>query len=233
MKPEEYFHLLASILGGGLIVAVMGWVREIMSQRVSRRVDYLTRQLQGLYGPLHLFCSQNRALVAHSSTINKAYKTEYCDVQWSTDTGTQTSIKEETTATIEVNNQYARLVLDNNKKMVAILADNYSLVDPEDEEAFQVFFLDFTRHQLEFGDDGLRLPLRIFENLGNVAFYREEFANLVRDRFNQKSDELNRWRKPWAWRDCIPRSRWGNAKAPAQKAISLPTEDTRPIEPLD
>jgi hypothetical protein len=60
---QSVAQLIMSFLGGGLVVAVFNSVREARSERKRRRIEYLRKQLDGLYGPLHFFAIQNQQLI--------------------------------------------------------------------------------------------------------------------------------------------------------------------------
>ena len=59
MATEEIVRYVMSFLGGGMVVAVINWVKELRSAARQREVGYLQDQLRFLYGPLHCLTAQN------------------------------------------------------------------------------------------------------------------------------------------------------------------------------
>ena len=205
MTTEEWIRLVISFLGGGLIAGLLNWFRSITAERVNRRVDFLTEQLQSLYGPLYFFATQNERIGELGSAMSEAYEVEYCEPKWSNDEATRKSLKEETTKAIDIRNRYTEVTIENNDRMVDILVNNYSLIEPEDADLFQQFVIDVLRNRIETDDDQkLETPLRIYEHVGGIAFYRARFVDRIKERFAEKTSELDRWRRvgrlrlPWS-----------------------------------
>jgi len=196
---QETIRLVVSLLGGGLVVAILNWVRVVLADRVSRHADFLDKQLHNLYGPLYFFAGLNQKLQELDGKLHTAYDEEYCGKNWSDDEGTQKSLDEQTTATIDVGNQYTQLIQDNNDGMVAVLKEHFALIDHEDSEMFQEFVLASVRHKVEFGTGKLALPLHVYRHLGDVVFYSPDWVSRINDRFEGKTNELKRLRGTWSW----------------------------------
>ncbi len=79
MTIEQIIQLILSFLGGGVVVAILDWVRIIWSERKARRIEYARSQLQSLYGPLQFFTSQNAMLFELNDNFQKAYTKEYVE----------------------------------------------------------------------------------------------------------------------------------------------------------
>lgn len=190
-------QLLLSFLGGGVVSGLMGAFNAAMSVRDSRRVAYLEQQLQKVYGPLWYLTSENSTIWGYSVQLQAAYNAEYVGKQWSEQQSTQDSIRAEIEATLEIGNDYIHRIWDNNEKIVAVLSNNYELIDIEDAEWFQRFLLSNVRKKIEFPDGKLTLPIRVFMNLNNINIYNPEFAAMLATRFKTKSDELELLRLRW------------------------------------
>jgi hypothetical protein len=204
MTSEEWIRVLFSFLGGGLIVALLDWFRSISAERVSRRVEFLSQQLQTMYGPLYFFATQNESICKLGSVIHNAYTEEYCKPNWSQDKDTQINLDKETRTTLDIGNRYTEVMINNNDRMVEILVANYALIDPEDADVFQEFLVDVLRNKTEAGDKpGCETPRRIYAHLGDIAFYRSTYGDRIKQRFSEKTSELARWRRVgkfrWPW----------------------------------
>jgi hypothetical protein len=199
MTFEETIRLFVGFLGGGLIGAILNWLHNALNLRITRQSDYLSRQLNDLYGPLYFFASQNEKLHDLTVTMNAAYTKEYCDKEWSTDKSTTDSLSKETTATIDISNEYTQVMCRNNEKMAEILTKNYALIDQDDSALFQEIVLLSLRNRIEFGSGTLAVPPRIYEHMGNISFYRSDWATRIRDRFREKSTALADLRLAWWW----------------------------------
>ena len=54
----EIFTLIVSIMGGGVIVGVMEWIRSVWSAKKEQKISFLDKQIRELYGPLNYFVCQ-------------------------------------------------------------------------------------------------------------------------------------------------------------------------------
>jgi hypothetical protein len=187
---------LLSFLGGGVVVAVFDWIRINKAEKLARRLDILNNQIRNLYGPLYFFTSQNEKCFVLNDSILKAYDKEYVQQEWSKDEITRENLKKETALTLDIANAYVGLVQTNNERIIEILRDNYSLIDPEDEDIFQQFVVDYSRLKTESDESGkIRMPLEIYMHVGNISFMRPAFIERVKNKFNakkQKIEEMNR-----------------------------------------
>lgn len=188
---NETLNLIFSFLGGGVVVAIFDWIRINKAEKLSRRLDMLNNQIRNLYGPLYFFTSQNAQCFALNDSILKAYDKEYVEQEWSKDQYTRENLKKETALTLDIANAYVRLVTINNERIIEILRDNYSLIDPEDEDIFQQFVIDYNRLKTESDESGrLRMPLEIYMQVGNISFMRPAFIERVKNKFNAKKQEI-------------------------------------------
>ncbi len=184
---------LFSFLGGGVVVAIFDWIRINKAEKLARRLEILNNQIRNLYGPLYFFSSQNSQCFALNDSILKAYNTEYVEQKWSKDETTRENLKKETTLTLDIANAYVHLATTNNERILEILRDNYSLIDPEDEDIFQQFVMDYNRLKTERDQSGkIKTPLEIYMQVGEISFMRPAFIERVKNKFNAKKQEIEK-----------------------------------------
>ena len=192
MTAEEFIRLIISFLGGGTVAGILNWIFSAKSAAKQRKIEGLTQQLNHLYGPLFFFVSQNDDMFKLNSKFQTAYKAEYTGVKWSQDERTQKSLNEKTSLTLDIANKYVCVVKKNNEKIVEILVNNYSFIDPEDIEVFQRFMIDYTRMKTEVDQEGvLQTPLEIYYHIGDISFMKPEFIDKVKVKFNLKKQQLS------------------------------------------
>jgi hypothetical protein len=221
--------LLTGGLIGGALVALLNAFLANRTERGKRRVEFLTRQLQALYGPLDLFTGQNQQLTALRAKMDEAYSKEY-EREWSEDEATQRAVKEQTSKTIEKMNEYGRRMKENNAKMVELLGKNYDLIDSDDAQMFQDFMTACVRDEIEFGSGHLDLPLRVFHHLGPVVVYDPAFVDRIRTRCQEKRTELSESRRVPRWPWQLLRRRATAVKMP--DASVLPKESAPNATPI-
>ena len=184
-------QLIISFLGGGILVALINWVRTSRSERTTRKHDFLKEQIAKLYGPLYFFVGLNEALFALNDKFHKAYKEHFVNENWGTDPYTTENLRKESQATLDIANHYVRLVRDNNCKVVDLLRDNYAYIDPEDTEVFQQFIIDYLRMDREIKTGApLEIPMKIYFKVGEISYSRNEFMELVKRRFVEKNRDI-------------------------------------------
>lgn len=94
-------------------------------------------------------------------------------------------------AFFKILNSYMDIVKENNDKLINIMADNYTYIDPEDIEPFQQFVVDYNRMKNEMDrPDGLRVDLRIYYHIGKISYMRPKFIELIETRFKFKYQQL-------------------------------------------
>lgn len=191
MTTEEIIRLIFSFLGGGLVSGILNWIRLARSEKRARRMTELNEQIRNLYGPLNFFASQNQKCFELNDGILKAYRKEYIEEKYSKDVYTQENLRKETMLTLDIANAYVSLVTQNNEKIIEILRDNYSFVDPEDVDIFQQFIIDYNRLKTERDESGkLKTPLEIYEHVGEISFMRPDFIQRVKTKFDAKKKEI-------------------------------------------
>lgn len=180
-------HII-SFLGGGILVALINWARTSKSERMARKHEFIKEQMTKVYGPLFFFVGLTEAMFALNEKFHKAYQEHFVDQKWSTDPHTRKSLREETDSTIQTINHYARIVRDNNSKIMDILRDNYAFIDPEDTEVFQQFAVDHLRMEREFKEEQpLKTPIEIYYKVGEISYSRKEFIEHVKKKFAEKN----------------------------------------------
>lgn len=185
------FSFLFSFLGGGVVVAIFDWIRINKAEKLSRRLDLLNNQIRHLYGPLYFFTSQNEKCFELNDSILKAYRKEYVEEKWSKDSNTQETLKKEVMTTLDIANAYVSLATQNNEKIIEIMRENYSFIDPEDVDTFQQFVVDYNRLKTERDETGkLKTPLEIYLKVGEISFMRPDFIKRVKSKFNEKKTEI-------------------------------------------
>ena len=192
MTPQEILNLLFSFFGGGVIAAIAAAILNNRSESRRRRVEFISLQLQELYGSLQFFTTCNEELFKLTDKLSKAYTVEYIDKTYSDNQLTQERLAQSTSRTLDLSNEYVRQVVQNNERILEILTNHYSLIDLADAEVFAQFIVDYTRHKTESGESGLRAPFEISNHLGAVSFMRPEFIEAVDKRFKEKQAELKK-----------------------------------------
>ena len=112
--------------------------------------------------------------------------------QYSRQQATRDSLKQATSQTLDIANQYIEQVKENNEHIMAILESHYSLIEPADIEICTQFIVDYTRLKTETDESGLKTPFEIYQHLGNISFMRPEFIEAVDKRFKEKKTELEK-----------------------------------------
>ena len=187
----DKLQLIISFLGGGILVALINWVRTSRSERTSRKHEFLKEQITKVYGPLYFFVGLTEALFALNVKFHKAYNEHFVNQNWSNDPHTKENLRKETDATLRIANHYVGIVRDNNSKIVDVLRQNYAYIDPEDTEVFQQFIIDHLRMEREFqAEKPMETPLEIYLKVGEISYSRKEFMDLAKKRFSEKNEVI-------------------------------------------
>jgi len=187
----ETLQLIIAFLGGGVLVGIFEWIRTRISEKEARKYNFLNDQIRNLYGPLYFLTSQNEGLFKLYNKYHEAYNKEYIEVEWSRDQDTQKNLKEKMDVFFKISNSYMDIVKENNDKLIEIMADNYTYIDPEDIEPFQQFVVDYNRMKNEIDrPDGLHLDLSITLHIGEISFMRPKFIKMMEERYKFKYKQL-------------------------------------------
>jgi hypothetical protein len=190
MVKLNILSLIVSFIGGGAVGAVLNWIRANLADKRTRRIKYLEDQLNNLYGPLYFVISQSDKLLEIQKRYQKAYKEEFVDKHYSREQRTQEILIEEADQTIKIGNEYVNQVRENNNKIKEILDTKFSYIDAEDIELIMNYFYEhFTRLETE---DKNKVPLSIYEHIGNVSFLRPELIEGIKKKFMNKKEELEK-----------------------------------------
>lgn len=176
MTSIEIIQLILSFLGGGLVAGLLNWWRTTLSERRARRVEFLRLQLQNLYGPLQFLTSSNAKLFETSDGFQNAYTVEFVEKQYSEKYGAQDRANLAASQTLDIANKYIEKVKKNNTQILAILENQFSLIEVNDIEVFTQFVVDYTRLNTEIDEQGhLKTPIAIYKHLGSISIMRPDF----------------------------------------------------------
>lgn len=180
---------LGGLLSGGIGgILVNRWFIARAEKR-QRKLEFIKRQLQDLYGPLYFLTSQNSRLFGLARQIHKAYQEEYVDKQYSQEELAQERVTQGAEKAIEISNQYIQQTKEYNRRIQDLLRKNYHLVDPDDIELLSEHLTDFTRMETAVDESGLQMPMEIYKHLGGISFMRPQFIELIEKRFLAKQQE--------------------------------------------
>ncbi len=192
---QTYFSivsLIVSFLGGGILGALINWVRAERAEKKEHKIRFLDDQIRRLYGPLYYFISQSEKLFELNKRFHDAYDKEYVKKKYSTKEHTMEVLQKETKETLDIANKYIATVESNNSRIKEILDNNYSLIDPDDIELFLLFYEHHIRLVTEKDNEGrIKTPFMIYEHLGPISFLRPEVIERVKEKFLDKKKELD------------------------------------------
>jgi hypothetical protein len=184
----NWISLLVSFIGGGAVGATLNWIRSDLADKRLRRIKYLEDQLNNLYGPLYFVISQSAKLFEIEKNLQNAYKEEFIEKKYSEDKLTQERLDEDATKTIELRNEYIAQVRTNNHKIKEILDKGFSYIDAEDIElTIKYFFEHYARLQTE---ERGKVPLKIYNHLGDISFLRPEFIEGIKSKYLKKKRDI-------------------------------------------
>lgn len=187
-------QLVVSFIGGGAVSAVINWFHANRVAHREQEASFLRDQLARLYGPLHFFTSQNERLFKISEDVQQKYA-EHFTGRWSEQAAVQRSLDEAMTATIALSNSYIERVVENNARVMELLATNWHLVDPDDVEVFSRFQVHYTRYLHEVKQAGrTQIPISIVMKLGPIPFMAPEMIERVRSTFEKQQRRLQKLR---------------------------------------
>ncbi len=184
--------LIVSFLGGGVVGALLNWIRAERADKKERKIKFLNDQIRELYGPLYYFVSQTEKLFELDDRLKKAYIDKYENKDFSSDVKTQEAIEEQMSKTLNVTNEYMKKVIENNIRIKEIFDRNYSLMDPDDLDIFLTFYEHYIRYNVEIDSAGRTItPVKIYKQVGNISFLKSEFIDKVKTKFLEKKNALD------------------------------------------
>ncbi len=179
---------------GALLVAGIQWARVSRSEKEKRHSEYVFNQISKLYGPLFFLTSQNQELFKLSNKILSAHREHFNGKNWSRDTNTQKTIKDESLSTIELSNEYISHVVKNNEEIIKILQENFSYIDADDIEIIRQFIVDTIRMNKEVREERLKkIPYEVYKSVGNISYSRPEFLTRIEEKFFKKQSIIKEY----------------------------------------
>lgn len=188
--------IITGILGTGFMgSALLNYyvIRENRRLNKENRIfSNLQTQLHNLYAPLNFLVLENENTFNLYDKYHKEYSARYENKKWSQDKKTQEAIDKESKDLLEVANRLINEnVIKNNEKIITLLRDNSGHIDSDDNNIFNKFIEHYKRLKTEFNKSGkLIIPLRIYENIGDVSYMLPEFAQRIKEKYNQKRKNL-------------------------------------------
>jgi hypothetical protein len=184
---NTFWSLLPAFLGSTLGVTLVTFLWQWWTGRRENELTVLRDQLSKVYGPLCYFTWQNEKLFKLCAEYSKVYNAEFCEKQYAPEA--QDSVGESAMKMIEESNSYIDDVKNNNKQVLALLRDNWHLVDVDDFECFSDFHVDMSR--LERWQSGRNLNFALHRHLGPISFMRQEMIDRVKEKFSRKRKRLD------------------------------------------
>lgn len=183
--------IIVSLLGGGVVVAILNWIHINKTKAIERRISFLNEQIQKLYGPLYYFVRQSMKLFELNNRWSDAYHKEFTEKKWSQDSATQDAVAKQADTIIDIRNDYLKEVIKNNERIKDVLNSNYSHIDKDDIDIFTLFYEHDIRFKIEQEGEGRLKHLLIpYWEVGDISFLRPEFIKGVETKFMQKKKEL-------------------------------------------
>lgn len=196
----DFYQFLASVLGAGLTVALVNWLKETRSALRTREIAHLHDQLKLLYGPLHFVAKQNAQIFKLQEQVDEAYTAEFANRVPSTDEGVRL-LSEQAMQVIDLKNLYGAKLVENNGRMAQVLESNWNLVDFQDEAFFSQFLEEYLRWKAEREHEAAKgsLPLVIKMKMAPVYLYRTEFVAELTTRWHRKRQRMDKLLMPTFW----------------------------------
>lgn len=200
MAVDEIMRYVFSFLGGGFLATLGNWLHSNRVEQKRQELTQLRDQLKVLYGPAHFFTHWNKQLFELVAAIHGAYDAEFIDKEWSGEPATREQVQKSTENTLALGNAYVHQVVENNKKLLAIIQENWHLVDSEDIQDFSEFQVDCTRFATEVSGDRYTLARQVIHGtLGEISFMRPALIKRVAAKVAAKQSRIEDLLRPW-WR---------------------------------
>lgn len=189
--------MINTILGAGFVgSAILNWWVIKENKRLNdenRTFSIIQSQFISLYAPLYRLVLQNEDTINLYDRYHQEYKKRFINTKWSDDPETQKQIKEEAQNLLDVaSGLINNYVVNNNERIIDIIKNNAGHIDPEDIEVFNKFEEHYKRLKIEFDSFGkLIIPLKIYDNIGSVSYFLPEFAQRVKEKYDQKLRKMH------------------------------------------
>lgn len=193
----EISKILNIVFGTGFIgSAILNFYVIQENRRLNKEnriFSNLQAQLNNLYAPLNFLVLENENTFDLYDKYHKEYSARYVNKKWSQDKATQEAINRETKKLLETANHLINeYVIKNNEKVITLIRENSGHIDSDDNDIFNKFIEHYKRLKTEFDQSGkLIIPPEIYKNIGDVSYMLPEFAQRVKEKYNQKRKKLD------------------------------------------
>ena len=182
---EIVIPFLSGAVGGSIVTAIFNY----LTMKHKFQISYIKKQIDHFYGPLYIIVSHSSKNFENANMILHAYDKYYSSEEWSQEESTQKILKEESSRTIDISNEYVKAANENNEKIFGIIMNNYSLIDLDDINIVDDYIKNYARLRIEYQGDK-NLPFMISRMVGDISFLPSEFKNRVMEKFSAKKTEL-------------------------------------------
>lgn len=171
--------LLTSTVVSALVSSAMNYFMNESSKNKDRKADYLDRQIQCLYWPLHAFFSLNMRFLKLSLEYRKSQ-----NKTWDYNEKTTDEI-------INIWNDYVSCIEENNEKIKERIYQYSDLIDTDD----MPIFIDFLEHQARSTverdeNKKFRAPPEIAKDVWEIYFIKPEIVERLEKKCNCKKKYL-------------------------------------------
>jgi len=179
--------LIVALLGGGIVSALINWMRANNSENRQQKTQFLNTQIQLLYGPLYYLTSQTKAIYKLCDEILEGG----VDLYESLESSKNSSLPKKMTDVTMIYLRYFELYEKLNDEIKNILDRNNSHGDPDDNEVFIKFSLNYLRTKEEITLLIKHpIPKEIYDNIGKTLEIDSEFIKTIKTKYYQKKEEL-------------------------------------------
>lgn len=179
-KITVILSVLGIVLGSSVISTLITqfwvWRRDVSNEKKQ----FLEQQIQKLYGPMFWYLSRCEEALKLSRKIQEAGTKEYAG---------KDCRAEDVDKTIGVSNEYVAVAKYNSTRALDILNENYAFIDLDDIDIFNLFFEHYIRSITEFSEKGLKIPLNVYEQMGDISFLRNECIDRIKEKYLSKREK--------------------------------------------
>ena len=190
------FDLVASLqtlggafIGSGVAVVLLQSYLRRREKIEERQIQDLRDKLDKLYAPLFFFTSLNEECLSQCRKFMSALGAWTGNGKWVQTV--QDLPSDEMEQAIGIENEYVRLVKENNDQIFSILRENWMFIDPDDLDVFRETILDHLRLKIETEPGGkYKTPYLAYKEMGAIPFMRPEFMERVKKKVMEKQARL-------------------------------------------
>jgi hypothetical protein len=184
MTHNDIIHLLAGLVGGGLIATVISIWAQSRAARRAAELRYLEDALNHVYAPVRRLLTTIEMLFKQSRDIFEKSSAHFSQ-NWAP--SAMESVRREHAATIEVANKYVEVAKEKIDEIIAITSGGSHLIDPNDMKLFDEIQLHRVRIQLEFESPcGKEVPHEILLRCDAPSFYKESWLTQIEASYERK-----------------------------------------------